>query len=95
MDDLTFYIFTEHVWCMCRFVAATGRGLTVSDTVGAVLYVLGIDDVVSKCHGQRNPFTVVKATFNALHHHESAEEVAMKTGRTVVEINRMRKAHVR
>jgi small subunit ribosomal protein S5 len=70
-------------------LAPTGKGLTVSDTVACVLDCFGITDVVSKCHGQRNPFTVIKATFNALSKHQSAEEIALKTGHSLVEISKL------
>ncbi|EQC32017.1 hypothetical protein SDRG_10216 [Saprolegnia diclina VS20] len=68
-----------------------GMGSTVSDTVGCALYCFGITDVVSKCYGQRNPYTVIKATFDALAKHETAEEVAMKTGHSVYEITNLAK----
>ncbi|OQR92277.1 30S ribosomal protein S5 [Achlya hypogyna] len=68
-----------------------GMGSTVSDTVGCALYCFGITDVVSKCYGQRNPYTVIKATFDALAKHETAEQVAMKTGHSVYEITNLAK----
>lgn len=69
--------------------APQGKGLTVSDTVACVLDCFGITDVVSKTHGQRNPYTVIKATFDALSKHETAEEVALKTGHSLVEISNL------
>ncbi|CAK4086803.1 unnamed protein product [Aphanomyces euteiches] len=68
-----------------------GQGTTVSDTVGCALYCFGITDVVSKCYGQRNPYTVIKATFDALRKHETAEQIAMKTGQSVVELTNLAK----
>lgn len=63
-----------------------GRGNRTSDIVGAALYCFGIDDVSAKLHGQRNPFTVVKAIFNALQQHKSADVIAMSTGRSIQEL---------
>jgi small subunit ribosomal protein S5 len=63
----------------------------VSDTVACVLDCFGITDVVSKCHGQRNPYTVIRATFNALTKHETAEEIALKTGHSLVEVSKLAK----
>ncbi|KAG7383481.1 28S ribosomal protein S5, mitochondrial [Phytophthora pseudosyringae] len=67
--------------------APKDKGLTVSDTVACVLDCFGITDIVSKTHGQRNPFTVVKATFDALSKHETAEEMALRTGHSLVELS--------
>lgn len=64
----------------------------MSDTVACVLDCFGITDVVSKCHGQRNPYTVIKATFDALRKHETAEEIALKTGHSLVEISTLAKS---
>ena len=66
-----------------------GRGTRSGDVVGAILYCFGIEDVTAKCHGQRNPFTVVKAAFDALAQHQSAEEIAMRTGRSIAQIKKV------
>lgn len=66
-----------------------GSGTKASDVVAAVTYCFGLQDIVSKCHGNRNPHTVVKATFQALAKHQTAEEIAMKTGRSVQLMNKM------
>lgn len=65
-----------------------GSGETVGDVVRSVLYCFGVSDVVGKIHGSRNQYSVVQATFNALQKHESPEEVALQTGRPVVDLNR-------
>lgn len=72
--------------------APQGRGVKVSDTVACVLDCFGIEDVVSKTHGQRNPFTVVKATFDALKQHRTAEEYAWATGTSLVEVSKLAKS---
>ena len=72
-------------------IRPTGRGRSTraGDVVGTVLDYFGIDDVTAKCHGQRNPFTVIKASFDALAQHESAEEFAMRTGRSIAQIRKV------
>lgn len=72
-------------------IATEGRGNVVSDVVACVLDCFGITDVVSKCHGSRNPYTVIPATFNALSKHETAEEFAMKTGHSLAEVSMLAK----
>ncbi|CAI5726751.1 unnamed protein product [Hyaloperonospora brassicae] len=89
-DDRTLYHEVRGKWNSCTlFLRPTpkDKGLTVSDTVACVLDCFGITDVVSKTHGQRNPFTVVKATFDALAKHETAEEKALRTGHSLVELS--------
>lgn len=94
-DNRTLYHEVRGKWNSCTLFlrpAPSGKGLTVSDTVACVLDCFGIEDVVSKCHGQRNPYTVIRATFNALTKHETAEEIALKTGHSLVEISKLAKA---
>ncbi|CAI5746257.1 unnamed protein product [Peronospora destructor] len=89
-DDRTLYHEVHGKWNSCKlFLRPTpkGKGLTVNDTVACVLDCFGITDIVSKTHGQRNPFTVVKATFDALAKHETAEEIALRTGHSLVELS--------
>uniref|UniRef100_A0AAV1ULG7 S5 DRBM domain-containing protein n=1 Tax=Peronospora matthiolae TaxID=2874970 RepID=A0AAV1ULG7_9STRA len=89
-DDRTLYHEVRGKWNSCTLFlrpAPKDKGLTVSDTVACVLDCFGITDVVSKTHGQRNPFTVVKATFDALAKHETAEEMALRTGHSLVELS--------
>ncbi|DAZ98053.1 TPA: hypothetical protein N0F65_001928 [Lagenidium giganteum] len=91
-DDRTLYHEVNGKWNSCTLFlrpAPTGKGLTVSDTVACVLDCFGITDVVSKCHGQRNPYTVIKATFDALSKHQTAEEIALKTGHSLVELSKL------
>ncbi|KAF1776950.1 Ribosomal protein S5 domain 2-type fold [Phytophthora cactorum] len=89
-DDRTLYHEVRGKWNSCTMFlrpAPKDKGLTVSDTVACVLDCFGITDIVSKTHGQRNPFTVVKATFDALSKHETAEEMALRTGHSLVELS--------
>ncbi|POM80153.1 30S ribosomal protein S5 [Phytophthora palmivora] len=89
-DNRTLYHEVSGKWNSCTLFlrpAPKDKGLTVSDTVACVLDCFGITDIVSKTHGQRNPFTVVKATFDALSKHETAEEIALRTGHSLVELS--------
>ncbi|KAE9317502.1 hypothetical protein PF008_g18727 [Phytophthora fragariae] len=89
-DDRTLYHEVRGKWNSSTLFlrpAPKDKGLTVSDTVACVLDCFGITDIVSKTHGQRNPFTVVKATFDALSKHETAEEMALRTGHSLVELS--------
>ncbi|TDH66616.1 uncharacterized protein CCR75_005158 [Bremia lactucae] len=89
-DNRTLYHEVHGKWNSCTLFlrpAPKDKGLTVSDTVACVLDCFGITDIVSKTHGQRNPFTVVKATFDALSKHETAEEIALRTGHSLVELS--------
>ncbi|CAH0481502.1 unnamed protein product [Peronospora belbahrii] len=89
-DNRTLYHEVCGKWNSCTLFlrpAPKDKGLTVSDTVACVLDCFGITDIVSKTHGQRNPFTVVKATFDALAKHETAEEIALRTGHSLVELS--------
>lgn len=91
-NERTLFHEVRGKWNSCTLFlrpAPQGKGLTVSDTVACVLDCFGITDVVSKTHGQRNPYTVIKATFDALAKHETAEEIAMKTGHSLVEISNL------
>lgn len=89
-DNRTLFHEVRGKWNSCTLFlrpAPKDKGLTVSDTVACVLDCFGITDIVSKTHGQRNPFTVVKATFDALSKHETAEEIALRTGHSLVELS--------
>ncbi|RLN20802.1 hypothetical protein BBO99_00007125 [Phytophthora kernoviae] len=91
-DDCTLYHEVHGKWNSSTLFlrpAPKDKGLTVSDTVACVLDCFGITDIVSKTHGQRNPFTVVKATFDALSKHETAEEMALRTGHSLVELSNL------
>ena len=61
--------------------------LRCSDVVRTVLESVGITDCVAKCHGSRNRFNVVQATFNALTKHRSAVDQAFARGRRLIDLN--------
>jgi ribosomal protein S5 len=55
---------------------------------------MGITNVVAKAHGSRNHYNVVRATFKALLTHESLEEIAMKRGVRLINLQRARRLQI-
>ena len=54
--------------------------------VRAVIESAGIENILTKCLGSRNPHNVIKATIDGLRTIKSPEEVATKRGKSVAEI---------
>jgi small subunit ribosomal protein S5 len=52
----------------------------------AVFDVVGVTNILAKCHGSTNPYNVVRATINALEAINAPADVAAKRGKTVEEI---------
>ena len=48
--------------------------------------VVGVTNVLAKCHGSTNPYNLVRATLNALSNLNSPAEIAAKRGLTVDQI---------
>ncbi len=66
--------------------ASEGTGIIAGNAMRAVLEVIGVANVLSKCIGSSNPVNVVRATLAALKSMKSPEEIARKRGKTVEEI---------
>ena len=66
--------------------ASQGTGVIAGGAMRAVLEIAGVQNVLGKCYGSTNPVNVVRATFEALHHMNSPEQVAAKRGKTVADI---------
>lgn len=66
--------------------ASEGTGVIAGNAMRAVLEVLGVKNILSKCIGSSNPINVVRATIKALQQMETPEMVAAKRGKTVEEI---------
>ncbi len=66
--------------------ASEGTGIIAGGAMRAVLEMVGVKNVLAKCYGSTNPVNVVRATFNALAHMQSPEQVAAKRGKTVEQI---------
>ena len=53
----------------------------------AVIESAGIENILTKCLGSRNPHNVIKATMEGLRNLRTAEEIANKRGKAVAEIS--------
>ena len=66
--------------------ASPGTGVIAGAGVRAVLEVAGVQNVLTKCLGTRNPHNLVKATVQGLRSLRRASDVAATRGRTVAEM---------
>lgn len=66
--------------------AREGRGTIAGGAVRAVVEAAGIQNVVTKSIGSKNPHNVIKATFDGLRQLRHYEEIAQLRGKTVQEI---------
>lgn len=66
--------------------ASDGTGVIAGGAMRAVFEVAGVQNVLAKSFGSRNPINLVRATINALQNINTPAEVAAKRGKTVAEI---------
>jgi small subunit ribosomal protein S5 len=66
--------------------APPGTGIIAGGPMRAVFEMLGVRDVVAKSLGSTNPYTMVRATFDALKAQENPRGVASRRGKKVSEI---------
>ncbi len=66
--------------------AADGTGVIAGGPMRAVCEVVGVTNVLAKCHGSTNPYNLVRATLNALENLNSPAEIAAKRGMTVEQL---------
>ncbi|BAU49889.1 30S ribosomal protein S5 [Sulfurifustis variabilis] len=66
--------------------ASVGTGIIAGGAMRAVFEVAGVQDVLAKCIGSRNPVNVVRATVNGLRAVHSPAQVAAKRGKRVEDL---------
>ena len=66
--------------------ASEGTGIIAGGAMRAVCEVVGLNNVLAKSLGSRNPINVVRATLNALQALSNPAEIAAKRGKRVEEI---------
>lgn len=66
--------------------ASDGTGVIAGGAMRAVFDVAGVQNVLAKAFGSRNPMNMVRATINGLRQMHLPAEVAAKRGKTVEEI---------
>jgi small subunit ribosomal protein S5 len=66
--------------------ASQGTGVIAGTAVRAIMECGGVQNILTKCLGSHNPYNMVKATFQGLSQLKTAEEIAEKRGKKVVEI---------
>src|SRR5512136_1401017 len=66
--------------------AAEGTGVIAGGPMRAVCEVVGVTNVLAKCHGSTNPYNLVRATLDALQRQSAPSDVAAKRGLTVEEL---------
>jgi len=68
--------------------ASRGTGVIAGAVVRAVVEAAGIQNILTKSIGSKNPHNLVKATFEGLRQLKVAEEIAKKRGKDVAQITR-------
>lgn len=66
--------------------ASDGTGVIAGGAMRAVFEVAGVQNVLAKSLGSRNPINMVRATINALSRLNLPSEIAAKRGKSVEEI---------
>ena len=66
--------------------ASDGTGVIAGGPMRAVFEVVGVTNVLAKCHGSTNPYNLVRATLDALSNLNSPAEIAAKRGMTVEQL---------
>ena len=66
----------------------------VEPQINQILKYFGITDCTAKSHGNRNVYNVVRATFKAIMTHESLEDIAMKRGKRLMNLERAKRLKI-
>ncbi len=60
--------------------ASEGTGIIAGGPMRAVFEVMGVTNILAKCHGSTNPYNVVRATLDGLQAMNTPSEIAAKRG---------------
>jgi small subunit ribosomal protein S5 len=66
--------------------ASDGTGVIAGGPMRAVFEVVGVTNILAKCHGSTNPYNLVRATINALENCNAPADIAAKRGMTVEQL---------
>ena len=66
--------------------ASAGTWVIAGGSVRAVVESAGIENILTKCLGSRNPHNLIRATINGLRQLKTPDEIAGKRGKSVAEI---------
>ncbi len=66
--------------------ASDGTGVIAGGAMRAVFEVAGVQNVLAKSFGSRNPINMVRATLNGLKNMNMPSEIAAKRGKTLEEL---------
>ncbi len=70
------------------YLRTTDNGLRGNPLACEILKLMGITNAVCKAHGSRSHLNVVRATFKALLTHESLDEIALKRGVRLINLEK-------
>jgi len=60
--------------------ASEGTGIIAGGPMRAVFEVMGVSNILAKCHGSTNPYNVVRATLEGLQAMNTPSDIAAKRG---------------
>mmetsp|Transcript_30431 Transcript_30431/g.69665 ORF Transcript_30431/g.69665 Transcript_30431/m.69665 type:complete len:415 (-) Transcript_30431:225-1469(-) len=81
--------------CIVRIRAVNpGYGMKASETIKHILYYMGVTDACAKAHGNRNPYSVVRAAFKAIRTHRSISDICLARGKRYVSAERAKRLQV-
>lgn len=66
--------------------ASEGTGIIAGGAMRAVFEVVGVQNVLAKCFGSRNPYNVVRATVDGLRKMDDPAAVAAKRGKSLQDL---------
>ena len=66
--------------------APAGTGIIAGGPMRAVFEVVGVTNILAKCHGSTNPYNIVRATLDALEKSSAPADIAAKRGMTVEQL---------